>query len=278
MPHKQVIAVTGSTGRLGRLFRLVWSGDQLGELAPLWLTRQSIKAPDEITCDLEGRVPTLPSGCIILHLAGTVAPGREMSDHVALAVAVSDLALRSKARHVFIASTAAVYGRGDAPHEEAEKPDPASAYGRMKLAAENVFAGQPRTTCLRIGNVAGADAILGNKAPRLILDPVPDGTDGPSRSYIGPRTLARVVARLAGMAATGAALPPTLNVAQSPIVSMAALLRAADRPFDWGPENPTVIPRVELATDRLRALMPDLPQASAAGLVAERDSLPSWRP
>jgi nucleoside-diphosphate-sugar epimerase len=277
MPDKQTIAVTGATGRLGRLLRLVWSAEPPAGIQPLWLVRRMSGAPDEMVVDLGGSAPVLPRNCIILHLAGTVAPSREMSDHVALARAALDLAIRSEARHLFFASTAAVYGKGEWAHDENEEPAPVTAYGHMKLAAEKVVS-RPGTTCLRIGNVAGADAILGSKAERLVLDPVPGTDAGPVRSYIGPRTLVRVLEQLVRMVATGVMPPPILNIAQTPPVGMAELLRATGQPFEWGPDNPAVLPRVELATERLRTLLTDLPSASADGLVAERVSLPNWQP
>ena len=278
MADQQRIAVTGATGRLGRLLQIVWSARPPEGLAPLWIGHRTTTDPGFLRADLTRELPDLPEGCIILHLAGSVAPGRVASDHEALARAAVMLAEKCKARHLFLASSAAVYGIGAAPHAEDSSPQPVSAYGRAKLAAEMVAAGRAATTALRIGNIAGADAILGNPAPRLVLDPVTDQPDGPVRSYIGPRTLARVLAGLAVLARAGTGLPATLNIAQAPPVGMAALLRAAQRDFDWGAENPAVIPRVELATGRLQSLLPDLAPASPAGLVAELLSLPDWRP
>lgn len=278
MAHQQRIAVTGATGRLGRLLRLAWTDGCPKGLVPLWIGRSATIGLDGLRGDLTREIPDLPEGCIILHLAGSVAPGREGSDHAALARAAVALADRCRARHLFVASSAAVYGVGSAPHEEDEVPRPVSDYGRAKLAAETVVSGRAATTVLRIGNVAGADAVLGNPAARPALDSVPDQGNGPERSYIGPRSLARVLGELASLAQAGVAMPAILNIAQAPPVAMGALLRAAGREFDWRPAGPGVIPRVELATARLHALLPDLAPTSAVDLVAERLSLPDWFP
>lgn len=278
MTNQQRIAVTGATGRLGRLLRVVWATVPPTGLTPLWIGRSGGSGPDEMCADLTADLPDLPKGCILVHLAGSVAPGRPPSDHAALARAAVAMADRAEARHLFLASTAAVYGVGMTAHAESGETQPASDYGRAKLAAEAVVAGRTATTILRIGNVAGADAILGNRAARVVLDPVPGQPEGPLRSYIGPRSLTRVVAELAVLAQSGATLPAILNIAQAPTVGMASLLRAAGRDFDWGPPNPSVIPRVELVTTRLSALLPDLAPATADGLVKELLSLPDWRP
>lgn len=266
------VIVTGAGGRLGRLLQQAWPA-VAPDLHPVWLVRQP-PAPGQVAWDMAlPPPPDLPRHAVILHLAGSVRGPAE--SHPALAQAVLALARASDARHLFLASSAAVYGRAAAAHDEAGPVAPLSDYGRAKLAAEAVLAGQPGATCLRIGNVAGADAILGNPQARR-LDPVPDDPRGPLRSYIGPLTLARVLAELARQAAQGRPLPAVLNIAQAPAVAMADLLQAAGRDWRWGPPNPDVIPRAILSTDRLAALVPDLPAASASALVAERSLLADW--
>lgn len=90
--------------------------------------------------------------------------------------------------------------------------------------------------CLRIGNVAGADALLGNGAAlksgeRLRIDSF-DGGATPLRSYIGPHTLAKVLCELAQNHKT---LPDVLNIGVSNPVEMAALAQAAGMAFDLVP-------------------------------------------
>ncbi len=113
-------------------------------------------------------------------------------------------------------------------------------------------------TILRIGNVLGADALIGGAGGRGIttLDPVPGCEGGPLRSYIGPRSLAFVLAGLFQQAALGQRIDPVLNIAVSPAVAMADLLDAAGLDWRFGPINPNVVPRVVLDTSRLQALVP----------------------
>lgn len=277
MPKEPPIIVTGASGRLGRMLRLIWAEAPPAGSPALWLLRRPATAPDERSVDLLSPsvgLIDLPAGAIILHLAGTVAG--PAADHAALAQAVLVLAERTRARHLFLASSAAVYGIGTQDHDEAEPPAPVSDYGRAKLSAEQVLAGHAGCTSLRIGNVARADAILGGPATARLLDPVPDGPSGPVRSYIGPRVLAGALASLVRLAAAGRALPAVLNLAQDPPLAMGDLLTAAGLPWSWGPPNPRAIPRVALSTRRLDALVPGLPRASAAGMVMESRSIPGW--
>jgi DNA-binding MarR family transcriptional regulator len=122
---------------------------------------------------------------------------------------------------------------------------------------------------LRIGNVVGADALLGPRTDGgpVVLDPVPGRDGGPLRSWIGPVTLARVLAALCRMACEDR-LPSLLNLATAPPLPMADLLDAAGRAWRYGPPNPAVVPAAVLSAERLAALYP-LPEARAGGLVAE---------
>lgn len=261
------LIVTGSTGRLGRLLRLVWRDAPPAGLRPIWQVRRA-PAPGELAWDiLADPPPHLPRGAVILNLAGSTSrdPAR-LAEHAPIAARLAALAGAVSAA-LLHASSAAVYGPGTAPHDEDDPPAPPSDYGRAKRQAELALRGA--ATCLRIGNIAGADAILGSGPGHLTLDPVPGTDAGPVRSYIGPLVLAQVLARVAELAAKGAALPPVLNIAQAPPVGMADLLRAAGRDWSFGPETPRVLPRVELATDRLQALLPGLRPATPGGLVAE---------
>jgi hypothetical protein len=126
-------------------------------------------------------------------------------------------------------------------------------------------------TVLRIGNVVGADGLIGAAVPgrTVVLDPAPGQARGPLRSWIGPVTLAHVLGDLAAMALRGAPLPPVLNIAALRPAGMADLLEAAGLPWAWGP-NPAPLPAVTLDTTALAALRP-LPAATAdpAGMVAE---------
>lgn len=166
---------------------------------------------------------------------------------------------------VFLPSSAAVYGRLGTGLSE-DMAEPASDYGRSKLEMEVMAAQHAQaSSCLRFGNLAGVDAILGGWRPGFELDQFEDGTT-PARSYIGPESLVRVLKALA----TNEDLPPVLNVAAPDVVEMGALLDAAG--LDWtariAPE--TAIRRVALDTGLLETIV-KLPDgaADAVGIVGE---------
>ena len=221
-----------------------------------------------------------PEGAVILHLAGVVpGAGGDMERNRDLALALVRAARARRAAHVLFASSVAVYRPGPGFLDEGAPPDPPSAYGRSKRAAEDALrdglAGSGTgLTCLRIANLAGADALLGGALGRqgpVVLDHVAGMPAGPERSYVGPQTLARVLARLAELAAQPGALPEVLNLAQPGAVAMGDLLTAAGIAWRFGPD-PAPAPRVVVDTARLQRLMA-LPPATPEGLVGELASL-----
>lgn len=226
-----------------------------------------------------------PEGAVILHLAGVVAgdPSR-LEANLALAKALVRAARDRNAARVIFASTVAVYRPGPDPIAETDPPDPQTAYGKSKAAAEaalkvGLSGSDIGLTCLRIANLAGADALLGSaraEGGEVTLDRAPGLPAGPERSYIGPQTLAGALARLVDLAVqTPSALPDVLNLAQPGAVAMGDLLTAAGRAWRFGPD-PAPAPRVVVDTGRLQALA-SLPPASPDGLVAELAALQgSW--
>lgn len=241
--------VLGATGRIGMILRKSWD-----QQAICWQTRRPRAGAGWVVLDPldeSGSLALAADGCAaILCLAGVV-PGKagRMADNVALAEA----ALRAAApgTRVLLASSAAVYGATPGLLREASAPAPLSEYGRAKLAMERRGAelGAARgvaVTSLRIGNVAGLDAILGGWKPGFRLDRFADGRT-PRRSYIGVATLARVLRDLI----LAPDLPGLLNVAAPGALEMGALLKAAD--LDWTPRPApdTAIAEVRLCTDRL---------------------------
>lgn len=193
-------------------------------------------------------------------LAGVL---RGTAGELALNAELARAALHAaEGRPVLLASSAAVYGvpAPGALCREEDSPTPAAAYGAAKADMEAAVAGAPGAIVLRIGNVAGADALLGRAAPveGRALDILPDG-HAPRRSYIGPQALAAALARLARLAATGAALPRVINLALPGAVGMDALLDAAGESWQPRPAPVGAIPCVEL----------DLRRAVELGLVPQ---------
>lgn len=261
-PEPVPLLVMGATGRIGRVLRQCWASDAPQGVQAIWQAR--LQAPGYIGWDILAEpCPVAAAQGVVLCLAGVV-PGStgQMVQNINLALTACHAAQVQGARHVFLASSAAVYGPASAALRETDAPNPRAAYGIAKYEMEQAVLDWqhpegPGVTILRIGNIVGLDALLGRerRGAAVWLDVVPGQTDGPIRSYIGPMTLAMVLARLVELAAQGVALPQVLNVAVSPAVSMGALLDAAGLEWGFGPPNPAVLPRVELDTTLLQGLV-----------------------
>lgn len=257
------LTVLGATGRIGTLLRRAW-----GDGAARWQARTP--RAGHLHWDILNRPcpPGAAAGVVLMLAGGRAAGGQD----AALARSVLKAAAAQGAARVFLASSAAVYGPGEGLAEDAA-PAPVAPYGAAKLAAEAAAAGAAvPVTILRIGNVVGADGLIGAAVPgpAVVLDPVPGRPRGPVRSWIGPVTLAAVLAALVARAGRGGRLPPVLNIAAPRPAAMADLLDAAGLPWGWGPPNPAALPAVTLATAALAALVP-LPAETAdpARMVAE---------
>ncbi len=273
------ILVLGATGRIGAMLRRVWPAGQ-----GLWQARSSVPpAPpaEWVRFDPQSDPAALTAAAmraeVILCLAGVTpaaaARGADMADNIALALA----AVRAGAaagRPVLLASSAAVYGAQGGLLSESTPLAPVNNYGRAKAEMERRAAdlgaglGVP-VSALRIGNVAGADAILGGWREGFTLDRFADGRT-PRRSYIGPVTLARVLADLAARAAGAGDLPGCLNIAAPGVVEMGALLDAAGLAWAPRPAPEGAIPEVALDVTALTRLVPFTPAVGRVqNMVAE---------
>ncbi len=278
-----VTVVLGASGRIGRVLRHCWPeiASQSGSLAGAgirWQSRNPLPQHPEVAApalldplkDPAGLVQLISGAEAVLCLAGSI-PGRgmDLADNTRLACAAVQAAARaaelsgSPPARVLLSSSAAVYGNQSGLLSEDSPLNPANAYGAAKAEMElqALALGQQLgvpVTALRIGNIAGLDAILGGWQPGFTLDQFTDGRS-PQRSYIGSVTLARVLAALLRQSD----LPPLLNLAQSGPIEMAALLRAAELEFAWRPAPASAISEVELDVSRLRQV---LSEAGDAGL------------
>lgn len=237
---------------------LQWAWLKDADLSPLWHGRRD--APDlrfDILTQPQALSKAVSKSDVILCLAGsTPATGGDMQDNSRIATAV--LAACGQ-RPVLFASSAAVYGVPRGLCREEDDPAPLSEYGQAKQDMEQaVLASGRRAICLRIGNVAGADQVLGQVAeggPAVTLDRFADGRT-PRRSYVGPATLGRIVHALCRRAARGDDLPGILNVAAPGAVEMGDLLDAVPHPWSPRPAPSSAIADVTLCTERLASLVP----------------------
>ncbi|MCB1389639.1 MAG: NAD-dependent epimerase/dehydratase family protein [Rhodobacteraceae bacterium] len=241
------LLISGAGGRVGSLLRGPLAGRAiLARRGPgAALDWDPLAGPGALRewCERHGPPAAL------LQLARGLPEDRARDD-AAIGRATLEAARAAGIGRVLLASSSAVYGRSRADAwGEDEAVDPPSPYGRSKRAMELACAG-PGVCCLRIGNVAGADALLTGTRRPVLLDRFADGA-GPARNYIGPGTLARVLLALA----RAPALPPLLNLATPRPVDMADLARAAGLPVEWQPAPEGALARVTLDMRRLESLV-----------------------
>jgi nucleoside-diphosphate-sugar epimerase len=275
------ILLLGGTGRVGKL--VVWHWREMAtERIQLFEQHRDTSQTTGFYWSLqEDRSDILVGRGIdaIVSLAGiTPRPGAELSLNKSLATAVMRAAFDAGIDRVLLASSSAVYGVGDGtPMSEASPTKPVNDYGRAKLEMEHACSTWRdkglKVCCLRIGNVAGADALLQNVARTannhpVTIDTFADGR-GPVRSYIGPRSLARVLATLT---THDALLPKVMNIAAPDPISMDALAKAAGHPWTARSAQPTEQQNITLNTRLLGEFHCFAPEESCA-----RQMILQWR-
>lgn len=256
------LLLVGATGRVGRMVAHHWAGSDL------FLQHRLIGAKGLYWPLLDGPAPLVDhvsrTGAIdtMIMLAGvTPASGFDLGLNTILALAAIAAAKAAGIGRILVASSSAVYGAGTGlPLHETAPLTPVNPYGKAKCAMEAALDRHRdglEICALRIGNVAGADAALLNVAQYaaeqpLILDRFADG-QGPLRSYIGARTLARVLNSLACQVAP---LPAVLNTAAPNPVSMESLVTATGHPLQFRAAPPAAHQHITLDCARLAALYP----------------------
>lgn len=272
------VLVLGATSRIGCMLRALWPSS----LNVVWQSRKS--RTGFVQCDLfaqQDQLADLMRECsAVLCLAGVTdashkKTGAALTDNSRLAQAAIIAAHQARCDRVLLCSSAAVYGASQGMQRETATGRALSNYGSAKQEMEDTakaLAGATGVTvcCLRIGNLAGADAVLAGWKPGFKLDVFPDGLT-PERSYIGPQTFANVLHEVI----RAGNLPPVLNIAQRNPIRMGDLLDAAGLDWSAQPAPASAIPSVQLCTKLLeQTLQHPVPKASAAGLVREwRDTL-----
>lgn len=277
----------GASGRIGHLLRSIWPDIIASDLRVDWQFRSAQPTiPNAlIWSDLATLEPFLDHAKsvggldgLFVFLGASRIGDKADADQMAINVSLVDQALKAAVAaeipRILIASSSAVYGGGEGvPFDESSALHPVNAYGMAKRDMEALCLSRAadygiEVCLLRIGNVAGADALLGptegwqsGDAPRL-LDIFPDG-DGPRRSYIGPESLADV---LRCLALQSQPLPQVINVAAPVSVSMKALLDAAG--VDWKPRPVPASPLQDIVLDCARlATLSDIKVSDGAANV-----------
>lgn len=261
------IICVGASGRVGRMVAAVWKSDN-DPMDRIVLqsrdydadTNKALLRWDPMTgsdalCDWVEQHGSLQA---MIVLAGvTPGQGQDLTLNSDIATACATAAAAARIPRVLVASSSAVYGAGDGtPFNEASMCQPVNAYGEAKIAMERACRALETPAleicCMRIGNVAGADALLLNvvrmasKVP-VTIDTFADGR-GPVRSYIGPKSLARVLATLATQDTN---LPPILNIAAPEPISMDALAQAAGKRWAARPVQMPAQQSITLDTELL---------------------------
>lgn len=217
----------GATGKLGTMLRRFWTLENT-----LWQAQRPIPGVQDcdILRDSVGLAALLSKADIALCLAWTLnTKGGTFGTNLALTQAI--LHATPIAAHLFFASSAAIYGDNTSCLHETSPLDPRTEYARVKVAVEACAgASSHRTTCLRIRNVAGCDAILGGWYLGMTVEA--RGLKTPSQSYVGPQSFAKTICRLLTLPAR-----PSLHVAAPGCAEMRELLNATH--LTWQPRAPS---------------------------------------
>jgi len=197
--------ILGANGKLGRIL-----GFWAAKTGVSWITQSRNGSSDLLwsgnfddpACD-----DVLQSGATLINMIGATSGDPDTLHHMNVSF-VENLLLRAaknNVAHVVLASSAAVYGgKGSGTFHEESSKNAAAPYGTSKIAMEAVaetcvrIPNTPKITILRIGNVAGADALIDAACRHSEAEtPMPlhrfqDGS-APIRSYIGPQDLFRAI-------------------------------------------------------------------------------------
>lgn len=268
--------ILGASGKLGRALRAFWRVDQPQDIEIVPVFRRESIAEGAVFWQPGESVRGLPKADVVLALWGVTGGNPQaLSANAALARAAIELGAGTGAQQVLHCSSAAVYGRVPGPLREDTPCRPANAYGESKCAMERVIhnARGATQTILRIGNVAGADALFANMLPgaRVTLDRFDSGA-GPARSYIAPTDLGAVILAVVRSGTGG-----IVNVAAPRPTAMAEIAEAARCAVDWHAAPASALETVQLDTARLSDICPlPVSAASAAHLVEDARRTGIW--
>jgi dTDP-4-dehydrorhamnose reductase len=214
------ILITGVSGQVG--WELRRSCQPLGEVLGVDRAALDLAQPDAIRAVLRRERPR-----VILNPAAYTAVDQAEQDEAAArrvngdAVAVlADEAARVGALLVHYSTDYVFDGTQAAPHRESDRPRPAGAYGRSKLAAEQALQSSAASwLCLRTSWVYAARGrnflrtILRLAAEREELRIVADQVGAPTAARLVADATAQIVARALAEQAAGTFTPAVLHLA-----------------------------------------------------------------
>lgn len=265
------ILLAGASGRLGGFVRIGWRDRP--DFAWLPQSRAPLFENDMKWDPAEGPKPLIreiekngPFQAIVV-LAGALPGSPASVSNVGIAHSYLDAAAEASVPRVLLASSSAVYGaRHGAPFSEQSPCRPSNEYGHDKFAMEKIaldWRDRGVETCsMRIGNVAGADALLlyGRGTETRTIDRFADGR-GPVRSWIDGFTLSDAIADLA---LSPEVLPPAVNVACDPPYAMDELADLAGIPWTSRPAIPSAPHSLAMNNQLLRQFSSSVPQTLSA--------------
>ena len=192
---------------------------------------------------------------VVSTLGVTSGSEEALAENVRLTRFAQEIGASVGARRVFHFATGAIYAPSAQTLTEDSETVPRHAYGRSKLMAELAVpaARAHRATFLRLGNVAGADALFRafSRNELVTLDRFSDGR-GPQRTYVAPDDLVKVLIHL--MYNRVEELPHALNVGGRVPVDMAEIVKARNIPMQRVAAPATALPIQWLSVDRLSGL------------------------
>jgi nucleoside-diphosphate-sugar epimerase len=244
---KMRILILGAQGRIGKMMQAAWRDQSACEL--IWHGRKTGDVCFDILEDTGLLQDTIRPVDLVLNLAGATHHSDTRIADVNQRLAQQVLEC-SGGTPVLLLSSAAVYGAQSGRLSEETPLHPIAPYGHDKAAMEQVATDYKNATVLRLGNVLGADALLGTDRDVYSLDRFENGLS-PRRSYIGPNQLGDVFMRLFDQINH---LPKIINVATPRPVAMADLLDVTGKNWTPTPAPSQAIEEVSLDTSKLETL------------------------
>lgn len=267
---KSNVLILGASSRIAILMRYILESHQ--KLSITWQSRHLSKDTNkkshqtialELIDNEKEIINSLNDGKqfkSVVCLAG-VRNDKESQHSINIKIAKSALKVADAigAERLIYFSSSSVYGHGECI-KEIDKPNPNTAYGMSKLAAEEYLyssASSVKVLSLRIGNIICADSITARyiwdeKPTDLHLDIFPDN-HSLTRSYIGPTTLANILIELLFY---DQALTGPINIASHQAVDLTELLRQVNIPWESVSCRDSRKQRITLSIDKLMEVIP----------------------